>query len=169
MARFRFHYAELFLLSGTIIGALVPLFGPLTVSLRLDPLGGWTELSIMMPLTVMNILIALSWLLLIAVSTAKSPKAHSELAVRLGLRKLIYFVLLVATIILFWPILIRALSPRPDYFWIYPPESPDWGLVRPSAGVIITLIYFFYILIANISVWSFGHFRRLRIANLQQR
>ncbi|MFX1352138.1 MAG: hypothetical protein ACFFA1_07960, partial [Promethearchaeota archaeon] len=135
----------------------------------LDPSGSWTELSIMTPLTVMNILIAFSWLLLIAVSIAWFPKAHSEPTVRLGLRKLIYFVLLAATIILFWPVLIRALSPRPDYFWIYPPESPDWGLVRPSAGVIISLIYFFYFLIANISVWSFGHFEKLRIVDLQQR
>ncbi|MFX1486379.1 MAG: hypothetical protein ACFFBS_04705 [Promethearchaeota archaeon] len=165
MAGFRFHYAELLLLSSTIIGVLIPFFGPLTVCLRLAIWDSWTVISVMTPLTIMNILIGISWPPLIAVSITRFPEGHSEPTARLGLRRLIYFILLVAAIILFWPVLIRALPNLPvGTRYIYIPEF-EGGLIRPSAGVSISLIYFFYILIANISVWSFGHFKRLRIAN----
>lgn len=164
MTRFHFHYAELFLLSNTIIGALIPLFGPLTVSFRVNLWESWTIISVITPLTVMNILIALSWPLLIVLSVTRFSEAHSEQIVRLGLRRLLYFFLLVAAILLFWPILTRAL---PDLLgstldgYILRLEG---GLIRPSAGVTICLIYFFYILIANITVWSFRHLRKLRVA-----
>lgn len=170
--RIRFHYAEFFLLINTIIGILAPLLDPLNVSIRTLLGQDWFEMSVFVPLATMNFLVAFSWLFLAVISIPKFSKPHLERTVKLGLRKLIYFFLLVATLILFFPILVRALSPDPVLFFVFGSflgweESFRGGLIRPSAGVDVSVLYFFVILIANISVWSFGHLKELRTLSRQ--